>query len=150
LPQVKQPASVPFHISAYTNNQRLLDKPSSLSTLRASTPTGSNNNSTQNINNSEGDLNTESPSKDAKNYRNQKLVKQIGNGLSSSKVRHRTKESKQSLNYLESEANEDEYNQINPSSTGHLMQPQLVPIQTFSFFKWKINVDTLVRIFIIA
>ena len=30
------------------------------------------------------------------------------------------------------------------------LQPQLVPIQTFSFFKWEINVDTLVRLFIIA
>ena len=29
-------------------------------------------------------------------------------------------------------------------------QPQLVPIQRFSFFKWEINVDTLVRLFIIA
>ena len=27
---------------------------------------------------------------------------------------------------------------------------KLVPIQRFSFFKWQINVDTLVRIFIIA
>ncbi len=26
----------------------------------------------------------------------------------------------------------------------------LVPIQTFSFLKWNINVDTLVRLFIIA
>ncbi len=29
-------------------------------------------------------------------------------------------------------------------------QNHLVPIQTFSFLKWNINVDTLVRLFIIA
>ncbi|CAF0858074.1 unnamed protein product [Brachionus calyciflorus] len=29
-------------------------------------------------------------------------------------------------------------------------QAQLVPIQKFSFFKWEINVDTLVRLFIVA
>jgi hypothetical protein len=28
--------------------------------------------------------------------------------------------------------------------------PNLIPIQTFSFLKWNINVDTLVRLFIIA
>ena len=148
MPLVKQPALVPFHISAFTNNQTLLDKPSSLSTLRASTPTSSNNTSRQNINNSEADLITAGPSKEAKSYRNQK--KTVGSSLSGSKVRHRDKDSKQNLNYLRDEENEDEYNQINPTGSGNLLQPQLVPIQTFSFFKWEINVDTLVRIFIIA
>jgi hypothetical protein len=31
-----------------------------------------------------------------------------------------------------------------------IQSTKLVPIQKFSFFKWQINVDTLVRIFIIA
>jgi hypothetical protein len=30
------------------------------------------------------------------------------------------------------------------------LNKQIVPIQTFSFFKWNINVDTLVRLFIVA
>lgn len=29
-------------------------------------------------------------------------------------------------------------------------QTQLVPIQRFSFFRWEVNVDTLVRLFIVA
>ena len=29
-------------------------------------------------------------------------------------------------------------------------QTQLVPIQKFSFFRWEVNVDTLVRLFIVA
>ena len=44
---------------------------------------------------------------------------------------------------------DNDYNQMNQLGQNQLT-PQLVPIQTFSFFKWKINVDTLVRLFIIA
>ncbi len=40
----------------------------------------------------------------------------------------------------------DNYTNIIPQQ----MNPQMVPIQTFSFFKWQINVDTLVRLFILA
>ena len=41
-------------------------------------------------------------------------------------------------------------NNISSSNPHPNLKPQLVPIQRFSFFKWQINVDTLVRLFIIA
>ncbi len=37
--------------------------------------------------------------------------------------------------------------QMMTTSSGSI---QMVPIQKFSFFKWQINVDTLVRLFIVA
>ena len=39
---------------------------------------------------------------------------------------------------------------VTATSTIVSTKTHLVPIQTFSFLKWNINVDTLVRLFILA
>ena len=53
------------------------------------------------------------------------------------------------MNNNEREKDDLNYHSNNIQTSNHI-KPQLVPIQRFSFFKWQINVDTLVRLFIIA
>lgn len=145
LPNIKkQPHNVPLQISAITNNTINVDG-SDLS-ARASTPTSSNSATKRNINQSEDDIfSKESPVKEESYHQNR--YQKTTNKFTNNKVnKRRTK--LESNNYNEIQ-NENDYTQLNTNGNNQF-QAQLVPIQTFSFFKWKINVDTLVRLFIIA
>lgn len=113
---------------------------------RASTPTSSNSATKRNINQSEEDIfSKESPVKEESYHQNR--YKKTTNKYTNNKVnKRRTKQESNNYNEIQ---NENDYTQLNTNSNNQF-QAQLVPIQTFSFFKWKINVDTLVRLFIIA
>lgn len=143
LPNLKkQPNNVPIEISAITNNTINID--GSILSACASTPTSSNSASNLNIQSEDDIFNKESPVKEESYLQNR--PKSINKYINNKANKRRTK--KESNNYNEI-PNENDYSQLN-SNSNNQFQAQLVPIQTFSFFKWKINVDTLVRLFIIA
>jgi hypothetical protein len=144
LPNMKkQPLNTSFQISALTNSKTNVD---AVDLTRASTPTSSNTVTNRNINQSEDDLfSKESPVKD-ESYQQHRYQKANNKYAANKATKRRSKID--SHNYNDSQ-NENDYTQLN-SNGNNQFQAQLVPIQTFSFFKWKINVDTLVRLFIIA
>ena len=58
-----------------------------------------------------------------------------------------------SQNYYQSssiDSNNSHHSHHNHHQNHPQIQTQLVPIQKFSFYRWEINVDTLVRLFIVA
>lgn len=132
MPNVKQAKNVPVHISAITNSQINIDKPSG--NVLSSTPTSPNN--------------VQASHNSGENNINESSVQDSKCGAQTSKKNRKHARNMNGGNYNSSQSNND-YNQINQLGQNQF-QPQLVPIQTFSFFKWKINVDTLVRLFIIA
>lgn len=93
----------------------------------------------------------ESPVKVEHSFNHQQQRSQQKSAKYTSNKAIKRRQQLESANYNENQhQNESEYNQFNSVSPSSQFQPQLVPIQTFTFFKWKINVDTLVRMFIIA
>ena len=151
LPSVKQPASVPLQISAITKSQANLDKPSPV--VKASTPGNSiDSSSKKHTSQSSSNVNfNESPVKVEHSFNHQQQRSQQKSAKYTSNKAIKRRQQLESANYNENQhQNESEYNQFNSVSPSSQFQPQLVPIQTFTFFKWKINVDTLVRMFIIA
>lgn len=145
-----QSNEIPIHISAVTNQTSIsiLDKnaskhvysPSSSNTILTNSTISDNslkntndiNENVNNNNNNNTTINTRSLANGSKYS--------TGNSIKKRTIR----------------GSQAEYPSVNENNneiqmkSNHITQPQLVPIQKFSFFKWEINVDTLVRLFIIA
>ena len=81
---------------------------------------------------------------ESNNSHHKPLTKHTSSTTSKKKPRHSTSDQ---AKLLDSEPNEIK---LNSHLSTQPIPTQLVPIQKFSFFKWEINVDTLVRLFIVA
>ena len=140
-----QPPAIPVHISAVTNTTLSLLSKNNVKKANGNALTNSISNNNKNdinneiINNSNSINNSNRSSTNSSKYPGLSTVKK-----------------KLKRNFIQS--NEVNNNNININNetmnqtpiSNQLIQPQLVPIQKFSFFRWEINVDTLVRLFIVA
>jgi hypothetical protein len=85
---------------------------------------------------------------DNNNNNLKRQVSTVDSMLSASQANKQCKEKQRTNSNREEIAAKTNQNFENQNESTH--STKLVPIQRFSFFKWQINVDTLVRIFIIA
>jgi hypothetical protein len=85
--------------------------------------------------------------KDNEQHKSKKNATQATNSSSNVTVEATDNATNQQENSLTNELNSSDQTSFTSSTKIHT---QLIPIQKFSFFKWEINVDTLVRLFIVA
>lgn len=143
-----QPLAIPEQISAVTNTTRasLLNK-NNVKKANGNALTNSSNNNNKN------DLNNEIVNNSNNINNSNRSSTNSGKYPGSSTVKKKLKR-----NFIQSNEANNNNNNININNetmnqtpiSNQLIQPQLVPIQKFSFFRWEINVDTLVRLFIVA
>lgn len=142
LPKLVQPSGIPEQISAVTSTTRasLLNK-NNVKKANGNALTNSISNNNKNdeiINNSNSINNSNRSSTNSSKYP----------GLST--VKKKLKRNFIPLNEANNNINVNNESLNQTPISNQLIQPQLVPIQKFSFFRWEINVDTLVRLFIVA
>ncbi len=140
-----QPQTIPIHISAVTNStsDSLLSKNSSKAISGQIANQFKNSNLNENNENVNNNSNTNIINRTVSNSSASKYIS--GNSI---KKRHlRNSQAVNEYQIVNEIHNESLHVTTNSAQK---LQPQLVPIQKFSFFKWEINVDTLVRLFIIA
>jgi len=158
LPKTIQPQTIPVHISAVTNStsSSLLNNKS---TSKSIYPSGSVDaliaNGTTNVNLK--NINETNESSNGNTISNNVINSRTASSSSTSKYTSGNSIKKRHIRSTQSNdfQNVNELNNESPllntlPNAAQKLQPQLVPIQKFSFFKWEINVDTLVRLFIIA
>lgn len=148
IPKIVQPNNIPVHISAVTSatSTSLLSK-NNLSGKSLYSATSSNTLLTSNINTIQNST-IETNENTNNNNNTNTTSRPTSNGSKypgSTSVRKRITRNSQSNDFQNLNEASNESNKFNAK-----IQPQLVPIQKFSFYKWEINVDTLVRLFIVA
>ena len=148
-----QPQTIPVHISAVTNSTSASLLSKEPSKIIYASGNGISTQITNNIkNNNLNEVNENAISNNNTNIINRTVTNSSaskyisGNSIKKRHLRNSQTNDYQNVNEILNES----LNNAQPNSTAQKLQPQLVPIQKFSFFKWEINVDTLVRLFIIA